>query len=227
MSAAKSEVIRKLSERDMYYYHMTSLNNLCSIAVQGLIPKNENNSKLIGDEKVKVFFSEGFEGAIALFVDFDLVFDKIKKEQMKVADKYVKKQLLNAKSLSDYLGEGVYLRFDGTGIKNERNFENGCTDMMIPPEKLSVCILRRKDSNAILFSRFEIIKYMMAKIQPEQIKYYGTSYEGSPNFAEATTRIQGKVKLYYQEHQSEINEYTNCGYVLDFIALKNFVDEFL
>ncbi len=211
----------------MYYYHMTSLNNLYSIAVQGLIPKNENNGKLIGEEKVKVFFSEGFEGAIALFVDFDIVFDRIKKEQMKVTDEFVKKQLLKSKSLSEYLGEGVYLRFDGTGIKNERNFENGCTDMIIAPKKLSVCILRKKNDNSIIFSRFEIIKYMMAKINPEQIKYYGASYEGSPTFAEATSRIQEKVKKYYRNHQTEINKYNNCDYTLDFIAIKDFVDKFL
>lgn len=48
----------------MYYYHMTALNNLSSIAVEGLIPQNGNNGKLIGEEKVKVFFSEGFEGAL-------------------------------------------------------------------------------------------------------------------------------------------------------------------
>lgn len=45
----------------MYYYHMTALNNLHSIMSQGLIPKNENNGKLIGEEKVKVFFSEGLK----------------------------------------------------------------------------------------------------------------------------------------------------------------------
>ncbi|MDE7429859.1 MAG: hypothetical protein K2N00_11480, partial [Lachnospiraceae bacterium] len=112
----------------MYYYHMTALKNLYSIVVQGLIPKNENNGKLIGEEKVKVFFSEGFEGTVALFVDFDIVFDRIKKGQMEVTDELVKKQLLKSETLSDFLGEGVYLRFDGTGIKNERNFENGCTD---------------------------------------------------------------------------------------------------
>lgn len=60
----------------MYYYHMTSIDNLQSIREKGLIPKNETNSKLIGDEKVKVFFSEGFEGAIALFVDFQIVIER-------------------------------------------------------------------------------------------------------------------------------------------------------
>ena len=62
----------------MYYYHMTSLDNLRSISKVGLIPQSGVNSKLIGDEKIKVFFSEGFEGAIALFVDFQLVYDKVR-----------------------------------------------------------------------------------------------------------------------------------------------------
>ena len=48
----------------MYYYHMTALKNLYLIAVQGLIPKNGDNGKLIGEENVKVFFSEEFEGQL-------------------------------------------------------------------------------------------------------------------------------------------------------------------
>ena len=210
----------------MYYYHMTALNNLPSIAVQGLIPQNGNNSKLIEEEKIKVFFSEGFE-AVALYVDFDIVFDKIKKAQMKITDEFVLQKLLKSKNLSDFLGEGVYLRFDGTGIRNERNFENGCTDIIIPPEKIEVCILRNENDNSIIFSRFRIIKYMMAKIQPEQIKYYGAIYKGSPNFTEATDRIQEKVKRYYRDHQTEISEYVNCGYILASINLKDFVNKYL
>ena len=201
----------------MNYYHMTSLDRLNSISKYGLTPRNEDNSKLINDKKTKVFFSVGFTGAVALYVDFDIVFNEIKTEQMKMADEAVRNKLLKSKSLPDFLGEGVYLRFDGTGIKNERNFENGCTDMTILPEKLSVCILRKKGDNSIIFSRFKIIKYMMAKIQPEQIKY----------FIEATSRIQEKVKKYYKEHQTEIIEYRNCNYTLDFIGLKDFVDNFL
>ena len=211
----------------MYYYHMTALNNLPSIAVQGLIPQNGNNGKLIEEEKIKVFFSEGFEGAVALYVDFDIVFDKIKKAQMKITDEFVLQKLLKSKNLSDFLGEGVYLRFDGTGIRNERNFENGCTDIIIPPEKIEVCILRNENDNSIIFSRFRIIKYMMAKIQPEQIKYYGAIYKGSPNFTEATDRIQAKVKRYYRDHQTEISEYVNCGYILASINLKDFVNKYL
>ena len=160
-------------------------------------------------------------------MDFDIVFDKIKKAQMKITDEFVLQKLLKPKNLSDFLGEGVYLRFDGTGIRNERNFENGCTDIIIPPEKIEVCILRNENDNSIIFSRFRIIKYMMAKIQPEQIKYYGAIYKGSPNFTEATDRIQEKVKRYYRDHQTEISEYVNCGYILVSINLKDFVNKYL
>ncbi len=56
------------------------------------------------------------------------------------------------------------------------------TIMTIPPKDLLVCVLQRKDDHSIVFSRFEIIKYMMATVQPEQIQYYGVKYDGSPDF---------------------------------------------
>ncbi len=211
----------------MYYFHMTSLSNLRSICDKGLIPQSGVNSKLIGDEKAKVFFSEGFKGAIALFVDFQLVYDKVRAGQMAITDESTMKKIMDSKSLSDYLGEGVYLRFDGTNIKNERNFENGCTDLIIPPKDLTVCVLRKKNDRSIVFSRFEIVKYMMATVRPEQIEYYGACYEGAPDFKEATKRIQEKVKSYYLRRQNEISKYDSQEYILDFCVLGDFVREFI
>jgi len=211
----------------MNYYHMTSLNNLHSISKKGLIPQSGVNSKLIGDEKIKTFFSEGFEGAIALYVDFQIVYEKVRAGQVKLTDKSITQKIMESKSLSDYLGEGVYLRFNGTNIKNERNFENGCTDMTIPPKDLTVCVLQSKRDHSIVFSRFEIIKYMMATVQPEQIQYYGAKYDGSPDFAKATARIQEKVRIYYQKHQAEIREYDTKAYWFAFYRLDGFVKEFI
>lgn len=103
----------------MYYYHMTALDHLSSIAVQGLILKNGDNGKLIKEEKIKVFFSEGFEGAVALYVDFDIVFNKIRKGEMKPADEFVRKKLLQAESLSDFLAKEFIcgLTEPGSGMK--------------------------------------------------------------------------------------------------------------
>ena len=131
----------------MNYYHMTSLDRLNSISKIGLTPRNEDNSKLINDEKNKVFFSEGFEGAIALFVDFEIVYENIKNKKTELIDKEIEKKVLKSKNLFEYLKEGVYLQFDGTDIENERNFENGCTSEVILPEKLNVCILKSLYNN--------------------------------------------------------------------------------
>lgn len=40
----------------MNFYHMTSLEKLNIINKVGLVPRNEDNSKLVNDEKTKVFF---------------------------------------------------------------------------------------------------------------------------------------------------------------------------
>ena len=211
----------------MNYYHMTSLDRLNSISKIGLTPRNEDNSKLINDKKNKVFFSEGFEGAIALFVDFEIVYENIKCGEMKPTNKEIEEKVLKSKNLSEFLGEGVYLQFDGTNIKNERNFENGCTSKVVPPEKLYVSILKSKKGDSIIFSRFEIIKYMMSKITPEEIKYYGVKYKGSPNFIDATIRIQEKVKKYYITHSQEIEKYRNNDYWLEYLSITDFVKEHL
>lgn len=101
-----------------------------------------------------MFSSEGFAGAIALFVDFNIVYDEIK-----------------------------------NGIENERNFENGCTSKIILPDILDVCILKNSIDNTIVYSRFEIIKYMRANTNYKDIKYYGVKYDGSPSFNVATNKI--------------------------------------
>lgn len=211
----------------MNFYHMTSLDRLNSISKIGLTPRNEDNSKLINDEKNKIFFSEGFEGAIALFVDFDIVYENIKNRKTKLIDKEIENKVLKSKNLFEYLKEGVYLQFDGTNIENERNFENGCTDKVIFPEKLNVCILKNLCNDSIVFSRFEIIKYMMSKTIPEKIKYYGVKYKESPNFDDATARIQEKVKKYYISHKEEIEKYKNNDYLLEYIPITYFVNEYL
>lgn len=99
--------------------------------------------------------------------------------------------------------------------------------MTIPPKDLTVCVLQSKRDHSIVFSRFEIIKYMMATVQPEQIQYYGAKYDGSPDFAKATDRIQEKVRIYYQKHQAEIREYDTKAYQFAFYRLDGFVKEFI
>lgn len=71
---------------------MTSFDRIKSISEIGLTPRNEDNSKLVNDEKIKVFFSEGFEGCIALFIDFDIVYENIKNRKTKLLDEELEKK---------------------------------------------------------------------------------------------------------------------------------------
>ena len=67
----------------------------------------------------------------------------------------------------------------------------------------------------------------MAKTEPEKIKYYGALYNGSPDFDVATKRIQDKVKKYYTTHKKEIEKYKNDDYLLEYIPLIEFVNNYL
>ena len=207
----------------MKAYHFTSVNNLESISKKGLVPGNGDNSKLIDDQKEKVFFSEGFEGVIALYVDFNLVFENIKLGKSDINDLLLQARVDGCNSLKEYLGEGVYLTFELGNIKNERNFEKGCTSMIIEPSKLKVVGLKNEDK--ISFSMFDVVNYMMANTLVSNIKYYGVKYLNSPVVAEATKRIQGKVSKYYQEHDKDFLKYKAKEYSLIEVDLVDFVKE--
>lgn len=207
----------------MKCYHMTKLDYLDSINQFGLLPRSGDNSRLIQDDQVKVFFSEGYEGAIALYVDFSIVYRKAKEKEITLDDD-LKGKILLSKDLEDYLGDGVYLSFDMNGIKNERNFENGCTSQPIASDIINVLLLEDITNGNITYSRFDIIHYMMSTISPEQITYYGVKYPDSPPFDAATKRIQDKVKKYYEENKEIIDAYRSGSYKLKELSLNEFLN---
>lgn len=207
----------------MKCYHMTKLDYLDSINQFGLLPRSGDNSRLIQDDQVKVFFSEGYEGAIALYVDFSIVYRKAKEKEITLDDD-LKGKILLSKDLEDYLGDGVYLSFDMNGIKNERNFENGCTSQPIASDIINVLLLEDITNGNITYSRFDIIHYMMSTISPEQITYYGEKYPDSPPFDAATKRIQDKIKKYYEENKEIIDVYRSGSYKLKELSLNEFLN---
>ncbi len=207
----------------MKCYHMTKLDYLDSINQFGLLPRSGDNSRLIQDDQVKVFFSEGYEGAIALYVDFSIVYRKAKEKEIALDDD-LKGKILLSKDLEDYLGDGVYLSFDMNGIKNERNFENGCTSQPIASDIINVLLLEDITNGNITYSRFDIIHYMMSTISPEQITYYGEKYPDSPPFDAATKRIQDKIKKYYEENKEIIDVYRSGSYKLKELSLNEFLN---
>lgn len=217
----------------MNCYHMTTIDRLKSINELGLTPRNEKNCKLINETRVKVFFSEGYEGAIALFIDFNIVYNKIKNKELSLEDDNLYMKVLESNSIRDYLGDGVYLCFDKSAVENENNSVDGCTSKIIEPDKLKVVILNNLEDDTYSYSRFDILHYMMSKISPENINYNGIKWPDIAMFKHHYARTedekvlvnQKKIRNYYIENYDRIQVFKNGNYQILEIPLFEFVSE--
>jgi len=66
----------------------------------------------------------------------------------------------------------------------------------------------------------------MATVQPEQIQYYGGKDDGLPDFEKATCRIREKVRMYYENHQTEIMRYAIEAYQFVLANSRNAYDPY-
>ncbi len=206
-------------------YHMTPLSRVRSISNTGLTPRSENNSKVINDEKQKVFFSEGMTGAVALYSDFQKHYDRIKAGNIEGVPQDRVKAIQETETMEEYLGgEGVYFVFDGTEIENEKNFMDGVTSQEIPAESLQVCLLRNNDTNNVSYSRYDIIRYMMSRVPVETINYSGKDEE---DFQKASNKIQATVADYYKKYQREIDVFRYGNYTLETVSVRDFCKDYL
>lgn len=200
-------------------YHFTKKTNLRSIATDGLVPSCGTNSSLIGDTERCVYFSEGFSGAIALYVDFDLVYKQLKTGEEEFLDKKLMREIFESSCLEDFLGDGIYLHFKKGDIINDRNFENGCTSDIIIPKRINLVVLNNNKDNSMKCSRKDVVLYMMAHTDPDSISYYGADYPGAPDVDLATARIRQKVRDYYSSHSNDIEIYKSQDFSLGFFPL--------
>ncbi len=217
----------------MKCFRSTSINTIERVYTEGIVPSCGRNSRLIGDVRKKVFFSEGFHGTIALLIDFNIVYNKIKKNQMKLSDEELYSKVINSKNIREYLGEGVYLTFDSENVVNENNAVDGFTSEKINSELLEVAMTVNSDDDTFSYSRFDVVHFMMAQTNYEDIKYSGIKW---PNTAlherhnkkseEEKIRInQLKIRQYYEENQELINKFKTNKYKLVYIPLNVFINE--
>ena len=207
------------------YYYMASLNRVRSISNAGLTPQNDDSKHFANKEKNKISFSEGMVGVVALYANFQKCYDEVKTGKSENIPEEVKVAIQKSESLEEYLGgEGVFFLFDGTDIENEKNFMSGSTEESILPEDLSVCLLKNTDTNEVSYSRFDIIKYMMAKVPAESITYSG---KDNLDTDKATANIQAVVKSYTKKHEKEINVYKYGNYTMETIPVREFCEQYL
>lgn len=204
---------------------MVSLDKVRSISNMGLMP-NEEDNKLTTDIENKVSFSEGMPGIVAKYANCQKHYDLIKSGVVGGIEPDVADEIKTTKSMQDYLGDGVFIIFDGENVENEKNFMDGATENSIDSENLQVCILKNNETGEVTYSRFNIIHYMMSKVPVETINY--TGIDASEDKAEKKTEvIRQDVSNYVKEHENEINTYKYGNYTLENIPVKSFCMQYL
>lgn len=205
----ESIIAEQVEDRNsQYLYHHTRVADLKSILETGLEARNGVQSKAVNDPKIKVFFSEGIEGTIAMASDFQKTFDKLKMGTD-----------WEDKTLEDFLEERVFLRFSPEGIINESDygeyaFADGWTSQGIEPEKLKVCLLRNIITGEISYERDDILKYMLATTPVESFK------NGDEKFKKS-------IKRYYESRRKEIAEFKVSEYSLEDMELDKFYEQYI
>lgn len=208
------------------YYHIASLDKVRSISNMGLMPDEEENNKLVNDTENKVSFSEGMVGVVSKYSNWQKHYDLIKSGVTGGIQQEIIDKVKVSKNMQDYLGEGIFLIFDGENIENEKNFMDGETEQTIDAEKLSVCLLKNDETGKTTYYSSDIVHYMMAKVPVETINYSGIDLQADKIENKIET-IRQDVSNYVKNHKNEINIYKAGNYTLENIPIKSFCMQYL
>lgn len=202
-------------------FHFTKLKNLYSIKNEGLKCCLDGNSKLLKDKKPKISFSDGKVGVIGMFFEIQRVYTEFKTGQ-RFPDPDDPEQLeyyqqaIKSDSLEDFLGNGVYLLFDGTGIENEGgncgdkdNFYDASTTKTIQPNKLRVGLVRDDDTKEVSYSMYDYIDYLMATASSEEIEIL-------------EPKMKRTMASYVNEHSEDISKFRSGNFSLQEVDIDTF-----
>lgn len=204
-------------------FHFTYLNRSNQINKQGLVPKIEENSKALNDTSSKISFSDGKYAAAGLFANFYRVYDDIKSGRRTAENSNTSQEMIDkikeSDSFEQFLGDGMYLMFDGTNISNTGGnrghinpFDAG-TKENIPPEMLKVCMLQDKKTGEITYSKYDYALYLMCTLKEEDLTKMPKS-------------MISDIEFYKENHQNIKKKIENGDYIEEQIALDEFCSRY-
>ncbi len=183
------------------YYRHSPINDLESIMKNGLNPSeaNSNLRQYTSDERQKVFYSEGKEGAITFDCNSRSKFKQMQ-EQGKVPSEYTMDSFYRN---HDKGQDRVFLKIHDIELNNEQNdnmdrFADACTSQIIPSQNISVCVLVNPQTGEITYRREDVIKYMMSQCTVQDIE----------NKHAIDDRQKHKLINQYTEMQDEIKKFS-------------------
>lgn len=204
-------------------FHFTTLERLNNINKKGLEARSEEHSKSVSDSQKKISYSDSKIGAIGLYCNFEQVYLEFKvgirpkrntPEEFEMRDK-----ILQTKDMEEFLGDGVYLMFDGTGIDNtggntgHGGIYDASTYTTIPSNKLRVCLIKDNDTGTYSYSRKDFIHFLMASMTEEE-------------FSGMIEPMQERYQIYYESHKEEIDKFKKGNFSRGSIPISKFCEIF-
>ncbi len=194
-------------------YHFTNRDQLESILNEGLKPQYGINSQLISDSrKAKLYYSVGEEATIKMFTAFYEMLlraldGRISPELYETYSDEIKQKLETSNDVESWMGEGVYLAFDGDILNdfNEDDLKDANTSDTIPPDNLFVCVLKDETTGEIVSTKSaDIVTYFIAK--------------RTNNFDDVFD-VAGFFAL---DIEKKVEEFRDTPITLDYIPLSNY-----
>lgn len=201
-------------------FHFTKLDRAYSIRDNGLQVRLEENARVVGDTKPKISYSDSKIGAIGLFANFYEVYNnyktgKRKPREDKIGEKETYKSIMQSDSFEQFLGKGMYLVFDGTGIENtggntgKGGIYDASTTTPISANNLQVGLIKNNDTGEISYSKFDYIHYLMSTMTQDE-------------FSQMILPMQERYIAYYREHQEQIDKFRTGNFSQGKINIEDF-----
>ncbi len=204
-------------------FHFTTLERLNNINKNGLEARSEDRSKAVSDSKKKISYSDSKIGAIGLYCNFEQVYLEfkvgIRPKRNTPAEFEMRDKILQTKDMEEFLGDGLYLMFDGTGIDNtggntgHGGIYDASTYKSIPSNKLKVCLIKDNDTGTYSYSRKDFIHFLMASMTEEE-------------FSGMIEPMQERYQVYYESHKEEIDKFKKGNFSRGSIPISKFCEIF-
>lgn len=201
-------------------FHFTRLERAYGIRDNGLEVRLEENSKTVGDKKPKVSYSISKIGAIGLISNFYEVYTNYKTgarhpRKDKPGEEETYESIMKSSNFEDFLGKGMYLLFDGTGIENtggntgEGGIYDASTTTPIAPKNLQVGLIINNDTGEISYSKFDYIHFLMSTMTEEEL-------------SKMILPMQERYEIYYKDHKAQIDNFKNGNFSKGQVSMTDF-----
>lgn len=226
------EKVKQEESKEMYSF--IDAEYLKQDSIEGLIPRNGENSQSLQDDKKAIFYSQGKEGAIVTYFEFLKQYERLKgsagdkaleqyasykngtielsDEQVQLLQGQLKQitQMRDTKDFDEFMGDKLYLKLNGIDMEQDRQAAEEWRASH-PGTRMHYNYANSWTNNAISPDRIDVVSLQskdgkdVRTSQKDLIKYF-LSQTSIDKIEElgVNDTTLENIRKYYQEHSAEI-----------------------